>query len=148
MAGLTIPPHVLASLAARGGPGAPPPDPTMLPGGAPVGPPGAAPPGLPPGVDPSGGPGLPVGAPADPSTPDGAIQLITPLVLAQQQQLDGIKQAQAQSMAQAMAQAMQNLENPAGAAAATLPGVPTAPGSDPGGPDQSMGGPAAPGPGY
>lgn len=93
----------------------------------------------PPGGDPSamGAPGmggvLPPGAAADPSTPEGADSLLSPLVMAQQAKLEGIKAEMAHSMAAAMAKAMANLENPAGAAASTLPGVPTAPGSDPGG---------------
>lgn len=84
------------------------------------------PPGVggPPGLDPTGGMGAP-----DPSDPQGAMALITPLVMAQQQQVEGLKAQQAQAMAQAMAAAMQNTQNPAGAAAATLPGDPTAPGS-------------------
>lgn len=82
-----------------------------------------------------GDPSMTGAPPADPSTPDGAVALMAPLIAAGQAKVSAVKMQIAQSMAAAMAQAMQNIENPAGEAAATLPGVPTAPGSDPGGPD-------------
>lgn len=140
---MSIPPHVMAALAARGGPGnaPPPPDPSAgmmgaspLPGGPPVGPPGGDPTAGAMGPDPGMGGVLGAGMPADPSTPDGVMQLLNPLMMAQQAKVEGLKAEMAHSMAAAMAQAMSNIDNPAGAAAATLPGMPTAPGSDPGGP--------------
>jgi hypothetical protein len=138
-----IPPQVLAALASRGGPGGPTPPigapnlgPDMMGGSPPMG----APPGAPGGGMPDAGmlggagPGMMPGMPADPSTPDGAAQLMQPLIMAQQAKLEGVKAEMAHSAAQALAQSMQNMDNPLANGAGSLPGIPPAPGDDAGPP--------------